>query len=101
MVTMLIVYAYSMAVKWRRTWAMSSPAPPSPADTTASISPVLSRGSASAKEMKTGRAPADLKTRTALASDVRTRKPLSASALSMGFFAHSPAAGHGERKSSR
>ena len=97
---MLIVTAYSIAVKCRSVSISRAPAPPSPEDSTASSWPDLSWGIASANETWTGTAPAARKASTPLESAVRRRRPLSASTLSIGLCAHSPAAGHGERKSS-
>ena len=97
---MLIVTAYSMAVKCFSTSASRAPAPPSPDESTASSSPAFSFGIASENEICTGTAPAALKASTPLASAVRMRSPFSASALVTGPFAQRPAGGHGERNSS-
>jgi hypothetical protein len=98
-VTMLMVTAYSMAVKWRSVSMSRAPAPPSPEESTASSWPDLSWGSASVNEIATGTAPAARNASTPLASAVRMRRPRSASAESTGLLAQIPAGGHGDWKS--
>src|SRR6266702_2788839 len=83
-----------MAVKWFRYSHNRWPAPPSPEESTASISPFLRRGNASAKEIWAGMAPAARKVAVPLASGVRIRRPRSASMLVTGFRAQRPAGGH-------